>query len=145
MSEVFDVWPEFNNMNTILIINSATSLWLSQARTYIYNVTCRGLIFVVRGNWSFCRYWWNWWQSLFRRSFIPKQDWHYLDVWCLTPLSTIVQFYCCGCWWRTPECTSITTDLLVNLNEVVLYRVHLNKCWDQLASLISVEGLIAYI
>ena len=45
---------------------------LPKVRTWISNVLCRGLFCVqwvkITGDCSLCRYWWNWWPSLFKLS-----------------------------------------------------------------------------
>jgi hypothetical protein len=53
-------------------------IWLSQAKTWISNVICRGLLYdqwiELRGGCPFCCYWWNYWLSLFKLSF-HKSTW----------------------------------------------------------------------
>ena len=86
-------WDPINRFNPV------TLLCLSQARTWISNIICLGLILCsvqTRGDCSFCWYWWNWWPSLFKLSFhtivIPLvfvliSDCSYLN------LNTFVRFF----------------------------------------------------
>jgi hypothetical protein len=67
-------WASLRQFYTTYII----IIWLSQVKTWISNVICRGLFYdqwiELRGGCPFCCYWWNYWLSLFKLSF-HKSTW----------------------------------------------------------------------
>ena len=62
-----------NHLRFLNLFNTATFLCLCQDRTWISNVICCGLFYVLKVIVHFCWYWWNCWPSLFKLSFHSKK------------------------------------------------------------------------
>ena len=71
-------------------------IWLSQVKTWISNVICRGLFYdqwiELRGGCPFCCYWWNYWLSLFKHS-LHKSTWTLQKIRVITKLPNSEQSY----------------------------------------------------
>ena len=77
-----------------------------------------------RFNWFFLAIFWieMWWNLKFRRVWFIGL---WLGLWCLTPLSTLLQLYRGGQfnWWRKPEYTEKTTDLSHFIDNLLSHNV----------------------
>ena len=84
--------------------NPTTFLCLFQTRTWISNVICHGVFFVLsklkmRGDWSFCWNWWNWWSSLFK--FFFKYN---FSLWILSQLLNLYLHWNCETTFSLIKC-----------------------------------------